>query len=55
MAVHSTEGILQSKTQTLPAIPLGVSVMNVRGSSFICHRTTNAIDTIDINSDKEAI
>jgi hypothetical protein len=34
---------------------LGVSVMNVRGSSFICHRTTNAIDTIDINSDREAI
>ena len=32
MAVHSTEGILQSKTQTLPAI-----------------------ETIDINSDKEAM
>lgn len=29
--------------------------MNVWGSSFICHRTTNAIDTIDINSDKRVI
>ena len=56
-AIHTVSEAHRAFTESDPIAASdtleGVSVMNVWRSSFLCHRTTNAIDTIDINSDKE--